>query len=160
MADFAEDINKAAIREVQEETGILTGKKKQTTLLADPNTIYISPLLDFMSVLAFRQQHKLQRYFGLSDLYFICRMKPLTHDISHCQDEVLKCRWMAVEELATTKETTPLSHLVANLLLKAREGDGEGGRGFKHIDIAMQEVEMNLPDYTTSKSYKLFMRTA
>lgn len=134
VADFAEDINKAAIREVQEETGILT---------------------DFMSVLAFRQQHRLQRYFGLSDLYFICRMKPLTYEISRCQDEVLKCQWMEVEELATTKKTTPLSHLVANLLLRARDG----GRGFKDIDIAMQEVEMNLPDYTTSKSYKLFMRT-
>ena len=66
---------------------------------------------------------------------------------------MLKCRWMKVEDLASSQETTPLSHHVAQLLLKARD------KGFQELDISVQEIEMNLPDYTTSKSYKLFMRS-
>lgn len=80
-------------------------------------------------------------------------MKPFTYDIQRCEDEVLKCRWMKVEELASTQETTPLSHQMAQLLLKARE------EGFNCFDISMHKIEMNLPDYTTTKSYKLFMRS-
>lgn len=80
-------------------------------------------------------------------------MKPQTFNIERCQDEVLKCQWMKVEELAVTQETTPLSHLTARMLLKARD------KGFDQFDISMCEVEMNYPDYTTSKSYKLFMKS-
>lgn len=80
-------------------------------------------------------------------------MSALTYDIRRCEDEVLKCQWMKVEELATTQETTPLSHLTAQVLLKARD------KGFDQFDISMQEVGMNYPDYTTSKSYKLFMKS-
>ena len=110
-------------------------------------------LLDFVSVLAFRQQHSLHHYFNISDLYFVCRMRPNTHDIHPCQDEILKCRWMSVEELATTGETTPLSHRTAQMLLEARQ------KGFHTFDIGMQEVPMNFPDYTTSRKYKLFMKS-
>lgn len=80
-------------------------------------------------------------------------MKPLTYDIHPCQDEVLKCKWMKVEELAESRETTPLSHRTAQLLLEARI------KGFYFFDISEHEIEMNLPDYTASKSYKLFMRS-
>ncbi len=119
---------------------------------SNPTPCCLLKLAGFESVLGFRQQHKLRRYFDLSDLYFICRLTPYTYDIHPCQDEVIKCQWMKVEELAATQETTPLSHLTAQLLLKARD------RGFDACDITMQEVEMNLPDYADSKSYKLFMK--
>lgn len=109
--------------------------------------------VDFVSVLAFRQQHHLRHYFNVSDLYFVCRMHPNTHDIHPCQDEILKCRWMSVEELATIQETTPLSHRTAQMLLEARK------KGFSTFDIRMQEVPMNFPDYTTSRQYKLFMKS-
>ncbi len=104
-------------------------------------------------MLAFRQQHRLRHYFGLSDLYFICRMTPLSFNIAPCQDEVLKCQWMGVAELAGSHKTTPLSHRVAQMLLEAKV------KGLQHYDISMQEIEMNFPDYTESKSYKLFMRS-
>lgn len=80
-------------------------------------------------------------------------MTPLTYDIQPCQDEVLKCQWMKAEELATTHEATPLSHRVAQLLMEARK------TGFHRFDISMQEIEWNFPDYTATRSYKLFMRS-
>ena len=79
-------------------------------------------------------------------------MTPRTYDIDRCQDEVLKCQWMRVEELAASPDATPLSHLTAQTLLKAKD------EGFGQFDIAMREVEMNYPDYTTSRSYKVFMK--
>jgi 8-oxo-dGTP pyrophosphatase MutT (NUDIX family) len=169
VAEVAEDISEAAVREVREETGIHAGTcrycvvedRQQMAVLEALSLHFQLPeftkfqflSLDFVSVLAFRQQHKLRRYFELSDLYFVCRMTPHTFDIERCQDEVLKCQWMKVQDLATTAETTPLSHMTAQVLLKARE------EGFAQFDISMREVEMNYPDYTTSKSYKLFMKS-
>lgn len=113
-----------------------------------------SPTSEFRSILAFRQQHKLRHYFDISDLYFVCRMIPLNYDIICCYDEVIKCQWMKVEELTHSKETTPLTHLVSKLLLDARV------KGFNEIDIGVREIEMNIPEYAISRSYKFFMRSS
>ncbi|KAA8524873.1 hypothetical protein F0562_011296 [Nyssa sinensis] len=58
VVDEGEDICDAAIREVKEETGIET---------------------EFLEILAFRQSHK--SFFGKSDLFFVCMLKPLSYDI-------------------------------------------------------------------------------
>lgn len=108
---------------------------------------------EFKSILAFRQQHRLTNYYDLSDLYFICRLKPLSFDIHPCQDEILKCRWMNLEELAVSKEATPLSHRAALLLMEGRK------RGCETIDITMEEWPLHFPAYALTKSYKLFLRT-
>lgn len=79
-------------------------------------------------------------------------MAPLSFNIAPCEDEVLKCQWMGVAKLARSHKTTPLSHHVAQMLLEAEV------KGLQHFDISMQEIEMNFPDYTDSKSYKLYMR--
>ncbi len=103
-------------------------------------------------MLAFRQQHRLRQYFNVSDLYFVCRLKPLTFDISPCQDEVIKCKWMKVRELASSQEATPLTHRTAELLLESKV------KGYDFIDIRKREIEMNFPDYTVSKYYHLYTR--
>ena len=59
---------------------------------------------EFCSVLAFRQHHDMPHYFGCSDLYFICRLRPLTFDLHPCEKEVEECQWMSVHELATSEE--------------------------------------------------------
>ena len=74
-------------------------------------------------MLAFRQQHRIPRYFNISDLYYICRLRPLNFELRPCQDEIVKCRWMHVEELAVSEEATPLSHRMARLLI---EGNSRG----------------------------------
>jgi len=80
-------------------------------------------LTQFLSILAFRQHHYLPTNFNCSDLYFICCLNPLTFDLQPCPDEVLKCQWMRLEDLATSdlEEATPLSHRIARLTLEGRE---------------------------------------
>ena len=46
---------------------------------------------EFQSVLGFRQQHMLKSAFNQSDLFFVCRMKPLTYDINPCQVRLEVC---------------------------------------------------------------------
>lgn len=117
---------------------------------------------EFQSILAFRQQHRLTNSFQISDLYFICRMKPLTFNIHPCQDEVLKCRWMKLQDLAVSLEATPLSHRISKMVLERRSRKEEGERSeydFKSLDIGMEEWELNFPKFSLNRSYKLFLRT-
>ncbi|KAA8524875.1 hypothetical protein F0562_011298 [Nyssa sinensis] len=65
VVDEGEDICDAAIREVKEETGIET---------------------EFLEILAFRQSHK--SFFGKSDLFFVCMLKPLSYDIQKQDSEI------------------------------------------------------------------------
>ena len=77
-------------------------------------------------------------------------MIPLNYEINRCHDEVLKCEWVQIKELAHNKEATPLTQLTSQLLLQAMV------KGFMDFDIGAHEVEMNIPEHATSKSYKLF----
>ncbi|KAJ8765007.1 hypothetical protein K2173_010479 [Erythroxylum novogranatense] len=77
VVDQEEDIFKAAEREVREETGVDA---------------------QFLEVLAFRQLHK--SYFGKSDLFFLCMMRPLSYDIQKQEIEIEAAQWMPLEEFA------------------------------------------------------------
>jgi 8-oxo-dGTP pyrophosphatase MutT (NUDIX family) len=63
------------IREVREETGILTR---------------------FESLVCFRHWHGYR--FGKSDIYFVCRLSPLTQEITLQEEEIAESLWMPVEE--------------------------------------------------------------
>lgn len=63
------------IREINEETGILTR---------------------FESLVCFRHWHGYR--FGKSDIYFVCRLSPLTREIRIQEEEIAESRWMPVEE--------------------------------------------------------------
>ncbi|XP_059150075.1 nucleoside diphosphate-linked moiety X motif 6-like [Physella acuta] len=109
LSQLGEDIAVTAEREVYEETGVKT---------------------EFKSVLAFRQQHTSPGAFGRSDLYIICRMRPLTFDLHPCPHEIAACRWMPVEQLRQEVQATSLTHKMAELvMLGLREG-------FQHVDIS------------------------
>eukprot|EP01121_Diplochlamys_sp_Union-15-3_P014090 TRINITY_DN4454_c0_g1_i1.p1 TRINITY_DN4454_c0_g1~~TRINITY_DN4454_c0_g1_i1.p1 ORF type:complete len:139 (-),score=13.45 TRINITY_DN4454_c0_g1_i1:24-440(-) len=75
MLYLGEDICTAAVREVLEETGIKS---------------------EFKSLVCFRHHHN--SFFGLSDLYFVCALTPLTEDIQIQEDEIAECKWMPVKE--------------------------------------------------------------
>lgn len=75
VVDEGEDISVAAVREVKEETGIDT---------------------KFIQVLAFRQSHKI--FFGKSDLFFVCMLKPLSLDIQAQESEIEAAQWMPWDE--------------------------------------------------------------
>ncbi|KAF9685647.1 hypothetical protein SADUNF_Sadunf03G0076200 [Salix dunnii] len=70
-----EDICKAAIREVKEETDIDT---------------------EFVEILAFSQTH--QGFCGKSDLFFVCMLRPLSSDINKQASEIEAAQWMPIEE--------------------------------------------------------------
>lgn len=72
-----EDLSAGVVREVEEETGI------QTT---------------FVQVLAFRQEHNV--FFGKSELFFLCMMRPLSYDIQIQETEIEAAKWMPLEEYA------------------------------------------------------------
>ncbi|XP_039397945.1 nucleoside diphosphate-linked moiety X motif 6 [Mauremys reevesii] len=127
LSDPGEDIGNTAVREVFEETGIKS---------------------EFKSLLSIRQQHRHPGAFGKSDMYIICRLQPSSFNISFCQQECLRCEWMDLEELAKTKDTTPITSTVAKLLLYGYR------EGFDKIDITMREF----PAVYTGLFYNLYHR--
>ena len=56
---------------------------------------------------------------------------------------------MSLDELAVSKEATPLSNKIAKLILEGKE------KGFDSVDITMEEWPSILPNMT----YKLFVRS-
>lgn len=81
--DPGEDIDKAAVREVFEETGIQT---------------------KFRSIVAFRHGHNFN--FNCSDIYIVVALTPISEEIKFDEKEISKCQWMPIEEYATS----PLVH--------------------------------------------------
>jgi 8-oxo-dGTP pyrophosphatase MutT (NUDIX family) len=75
MLDDGEHIADAAVREVREETGIETR---------------------FESLVCFRHMHNSS--FGKSNIYFICRLTPLTTHITRDEVEIAEAFWMPVDE--------------------------------------------------------------
>ena len=70
-----EHIEHAALREVLEETGVSTR---------------------FESLVCFRHWHGYR--YGKSDIYFVCRLSPLTREISMQTEEISECLWMPVDD--------------------------------------------------------------
>jgi 8-oxo-dGTP pyrophosphatase MutT (NUDIX family) len=62
------------IREIREETGVLTR---------------------FEHLVCFRHWHGYR--YGKSDIYFVCRLSPLTHEISAQEGEIEESLWMPVD---------------------------------------------------------------
>jgi hypothetical protein len=54
----------------------------------------------FDGVLLFRQQHKMA--FGVSDLYFLCRLTPVSSAITACAVEIAEAAWRPVDTVLTT----------------------------------------------------------
>jgi len=75
LVDPNEHIADAVVREIWEETGIRA---------------------DFESLICFRHWHGAR--FGKSDIYFICRLKPRSYEITRHEGEIAECLWMPVEE--------------------------------------------------------------
>jgi 8-oxo-dGTP pyrophosphatase MutT (NUDIX family) len=62
------------IREVYEETGVAA---------------------EFQALACFRHWHGYR--YGKSDIYFVCRLRPLSHEIFMQAEEIAECLWMPVD---------------------------------------------------------------
>lgn len=123
LSDLGEDIGDTAVREVFEETGVHA---------------------EFQSILAFRQQHLLPGAFGRSDLFYLCRLKPLTFELHPCEDEIKACEWMSIERLCHETNASSITHRVAALVKKGMS------QGFHTVDITnekMQSIHKGLDFY-------------
>uniref|UniRef100_H3D6A4 Nucleoside diphosphate-linked moiety X motif 6 n=2 Tax=Tetraodon nigroviridis TaxID=99883 RepID=H3D6A4_TETNG len=127
LSDLGENIGVTAVREVYEETGVRS---------------------EFRSLLSIRQQHNHPGAFGMSDMYIICRLRPLTYDINFCVQECVRCEWLDLAELAETADATPITSRVARLLLHGLE------RGFHTIDLSMEQI----PAVYSGMFYQLYHR--
>lgn len=116
-----------AVREVFEETGVRS---------------------EFRSLLSIRQQHNHPGAFGMSDLYIICRLSPLSYHIDFCTQECLRCEWLDLRELAETNATTPITTRIPRLLLLGLQ------QGFQQVDLTMVE----LPAVYSGVFYQLYNR--
>jgi len=86
------------IREVEEETGIRTR---------------------FEGLACFRHWHGYR--FGKSDIYFVCRLAPLTEEIRMQEAEIAECLWMPVVEYLASEEVGAFNKRIVEAAL-----DGNG----------------------------------
>ncbi|MCP4421239.1 MAG: NUDIX domain-containing protein [Chloroflexi bacterium] len=120
-----EHLADAAVREVLEETAVKT---------------------KFHSLVGFRNWHV--NRFGKSDLYFICRLTPLSETIQRQESEVAECIWMPVEQYLQHKEVSPFNrHFVAlatkeSGLKTAVFADYPGASRQKEMELFLPEVEV------------------
>ena len=94
LANLGEEFGQAAIREVQEETGIKSS---------------------FVSIVSFRHQHRLA--FGRSDIYVICRLRPESDKITIDEKEIAACKWMPLGDYIG-QASNPMNGYVARLVEK------------------------------------------
>ena len=89
-----EHLAEAAIREVLEETGV------ETT---------------FESLACFRHWHGYR--FGKSDIYFVCRLSPLSLEITMQESEIAECLWMPVADFMGDDAISPFNKRIVGAAL-------------------------------------------
>jgi len=85
----------AIIREVHEETGVKT---------------------IFEALACLRHWHGYR--YGKSDIYFVCRLKPLSQEIVMQADEIAQCLWMPVETFLTAAEVSAFNKRIVQAALE------------------------------------------
>ena len=94
-----ENIGTAVVREVKEETGIVA---------------------KFESVVCLRHWHWYR--YGKSDIYFVCRLTPLSTEITMDTGELAECLWLPLEEYLADTDVHPFNKLV----VRAATGSAPG----------------------------------
>lgn len=89
MLERGEHIADGVVREVLEETGVRTG---------------------FEGLLAMRHHHRGQ--FDVANIYAVCRLRPLTRDITIDEVEIGRALWMPVDEYLSLDSVLPLNKRV------------------------------------------------
>lgn len=92
-----EHLSEAALREVREETGVRAR---------------------FVSLACVRLWHA--KRFGASDLYFVCRLRPETFEITPQESEIAEARWMPLEEFLRRDDVHAFNKGVVRQALASR----------------------------------------
>ena len=107
-----EHLQGAVVREVFEETGVRT---------------------EFCALVCFRHWHGYR--YGKSDIYFVCRLRPLSDRIVIQEEEIAECLWMPVEEYLGAEQISTFNKEIVRAardsvggVPRQGEGYGEGDR--------------------------------
>ncbi len=84
----------AVVREILEETGVNT---------------------EFEALVCFRHWHGYR--FGKSDIYFVCRLSPLSLEITTQESEIAECLWMPVADFLGSEEISPFNKRIVSAAL-------------------------------------------
>lgn len=84
-----EHLEEAVVREVLEETGVQSC---------------------FEALVCFRHWHGYR--YGKSDIYFVCRLRPLSQEITMQTDEIQECLWMPVQEFLDSDTVSEFNKLI------------------------------------------------
>ncbi len=109
----------AAIREVREETGIHTR---------------------FRALMGFRHWHGYR--YGKSDIYFICRLEPLTEEIRIQEDEIEEGMWMPLERYLACEH---IGIFNKQMVAAAVRGEGLVPGWFEGYDADPERRELFVP---------------
>ncbi len=93
-----EHLADGVIREVLEETGVQTR---------------------FQALACFRHWHEYRH--GKSDIYFVCRLTPLSQEIAMQAEEIAECLWMPVHTFLNDDDVSPFNKRIVQAAL---EGPG------------------------------------
>lgn len=96
LVEAGEHLTDGVVREVFEETGIRTR---------------------FRSVASFRSQHGYRH--AKSDIYFACRLEPLTNEITIQVEEIEECRWMPVSEYLGSETVSAFNKSIVRATLES-----------------------------------------
>ncbi len=92
-----EHLAEAVVREIQEETGIET---------------------EFDALVCFRHWHGYR--YGKSDIYFVCRLHPKSHEVTMQQEEIEECLWMPVEEYLASEFVHTFNRTIVQAALNSK----------------------------------------
>lgn len=116
LIDPGEHLADGVMREVLEETGVRTR---------------------FESVVCFRHQHGYR--FGKSDFYFVCRLSPLSSEITADEHEIADARWMPVDEYLAGEHISPFNKHIVRAAINSKGSLPTTVDGYK-VDPAKTEI--------------------
>ncbi|KAH0899269.1 hypothetical protein HID58_048837 [Brassica napus] len=120
VVNEGEYIHDGSVGEVKEETGVDT---------------------EFVQVLAFRQTHK--AFFGKSDLFFVCMLKPLSLEINAQETEIEAAQWMPWDEY--TKQPFVQNHELLRYMTAICSAKANGDyEGFTPLRVSAPDQQGNL----------------
>ena len=97
-----EHIAAAVVREVKEETGI-------------------DARFEYLTCLRHWQGYR----YGKADIYFICRLNPLSYEIHMDSNEISECLWLPLEEFLSDENVHPFNKLIVRSAAAPRPGLSE-----------------------------------
>ncbi len=92
-----EHLEEAAVREVEEETGVRT---------------------EFDALVCFRHWHGYR--YGKSDIYFVARLTALSEDITMQEEEISECLWMPVDDFLSSEDIHVFNKMIVRSALESK----------------------------------------